>query len=281
MTSFKEPQYFAPHRKVHHGVWGQGGDLPEPGVDWYLRLFEPAGDVLYAGESSTSYTKEPWLTGCADRIHAFNPNARLVYLMRDPVERVLSHYWSSVRAGRETLAPLDAVREDELYLAYSDYLRQLRPYFARFGGDVVYLLTLEELVMRPAETLNGLCRWLGVKPLGDALTFDARNVAPSSMRQLRPALRKFRPLQQHWRWRELERRQHWLARLARQVAYRPARRDPRQDAALRDYLGPICYDQVRALSAFVGREFGEWPSASLGPVQRGEHRDGTVVVSEV
>lgn len=72
MTSFKEPQYFAPHGKLHYGTWGQGGDLPEPGIEWYLRLFEDAGDVRFAGESSTSYTKAPWVTGCAERIHAFN-----------------------------------------------------------------------------------------------------------------------------------------------------------------------------------------------------------------
>ena len=166
MTSFKEPQYFAPHRKEHYGVWGQGGDFPEPDIAWYLRLFERAGDVPYAGESSTSYTKEPWMTGCAERIHAFNPNARLIYLMRDPVERAISHYWYNVRGGNESRGPLEAIRPGEQYVDFGDYGRQLRPYFARFGPEAVYLVTLEELVARPAETLDGLCRWLGVAPLG-------------------------------------------------------------------------------------------------------------------
>jgi hypothetical protein len=264
MTSFKEPQYFAPHRKKHHGVWGQGGDLPEPGVEWYLKLFEGAGDAQFAGESSTSYTKEPWMTGCAERIHAFNPDARLIYLMRDPVERALSHYWYNVRGGSESRPPLDAIREDEQYVAFGDYARQLRPYYKRFGTEAVHLLTLEELVGRPTETLDRLCRWLGVDPRGRDLSFEARNIGSSSMRRLRPAFRGFRTLQRHWRWRELERNHRWLARLTRQLAYRPVQRDPAEDMAVREYLRPICTEQVRALSACTGRDFGEWTSVLAG-----------------
>jgi len=106
--------------------------------------------------------------------------------MRDPVERALSHYWYNVRGGSEGLRPLDAIRKDEQYVAYGDYLRQLQPYFQRFGQDAVYLLTLEELVARPAQALNSLFGWLGVEPWGQDLPFDARNVGSSSMKQLRP-----------------------------------------------------------------------------------------------
>src|SRR5688500_2790920 len=92
MSRFKEPQYFAPHR-TQYGMWGQGQPLPEPGIDWYLRLFANAGDVEYAGESSVSYTARHWVTGCHERIWEFNAHARIIYLMRDPVERAISHYW--------------------------------------------------------------------------------------------------------------------------------------------------------------------------------------------
>jgi hypothetical protein len=264
MTSFKEPQYFAPHQIAHNGIWGQGGDLPQPGNGWYLRLFEKAGDVRYAGESSTSYTKAPRVTGCAERIHAFNPRARLVYLMRDPVERALSHYWYNVRGGMESRLPLDAMGEDEEYLAYGDYLRQLQPYFDRFGRDSVCLVTLEDLVAHPASALNGLFAWLGLAPLGRELSFDARNVGHTSMSQLRPVLHRFRHLQKHWRWRELRQRDHWLARLARLLAYRTVHREPGEDAAAREYLLPLCRAQVAALSAATRQDFSEWPTVSAG-----------------
>src|SRR5207249_5128649 len=47
------------------------------------------------------------------RIHAFNPDARLIYLMRDPVERALSHYWYFVADGREDRDVVTAVRRTE------------------------------------------------------------------------------------------------------------------------------------------------------------------------
>src|SRR5262245_27750477 len=64
MSRFKEPQYFAPHTTRLGFKWGQGNPCPEPGIDWYRRLFRDAGDVKYAGESSTSYTCRPIHCGC-------------------------------------------------------------------------------------------------------------------------------------------------------------------------------------------------------------------------
>ena len=63
----------------------------------YLELFSPAGDARVLGEASTSYTKRPLVPGVVERIAAFNPDARFIYLLRDPVERAVSHYWHMVR----------------------------------------------------------------------------------------------------------------------------------------------------------------------------------------
>ena len=142
MSRFKEPQYFAPHRTRNGLPWGQGNPCPEPGIDWYLRLFDDAGDVKYAGESSVSYTAVPVLSGCHERIYAFNPEARLIYIMRDPVERTVSHYWHNVAGGWEDRDMLAAVKRLKDYTARSHYAMQLRPYINTFGRDRVHLLTL-------------------------------------------------------------------------------------------------------------------------------------------
>ncbi len=135
MSRFKEPQYFAPHSTRWGEKWGQGNPYPEPGIDWYLRLFENVGDVKYAGESSSSYTARPWVTGCECRIHQFNPNARLIYLMRDPIERTISHYWHFVADGREDRDMLTAIRQNDEYVARSHYAMQLKPYLDTFGPE--------------------------------------------------------------------------------------------------------------------------------------------------
>jgi hypothetical protein len=68
-------------------------------TEQYLRLFKGASDEPYLAEGSTGYTKRPASEGVAERIHAFNPDARLIYVMRDPFERLVSHYRHTVRKG--------------------------------------------------------------------------------------------------------------------------------------------------------------------------------------
>jgi Sulfotransferase family len=262
MTSFKEPQYFAPHRKRHHGQWGQGGNLPEPGADWYLRLFEKAGEARYAGESSTGYTKDPWVTGCADRIHEFNPEAKLIYIMRDPAGRTISHYWYRVMGREESRTPLEAIKQDEVYTAFSDCARQLRPYIERFGRSAVHVLTLEELAAQPAHTLDRLCEWLAIEPLGARMSFDSRNVGPSELRRVRPSMAFLRYWELHWRWQGFMRRHPGVASMVRRATTQPVIRDRSAERAVREYLRPIQQPQVRALSNLVGRDFPEWQTTS-------------------
>ena len=51
----------------------------------------------YRGESSTHYTKLPIFQGVPERLFRFNPEARLIYIMRNPFDRVVSHYWHALR----------------------------------------------------------------------------------------------------------------------------------------------------------------------------------------
>ena len=85
MSDRKEPGYF-----VEEYGWSNG-------VDWYLRQFSGDGKEKYLGESTTDYTKLPRFKGVARRIAEFNPGAKIMYLLRDPIERTISHYWWRVR----------------------------------------------------------------------------------------------------------------------------------------------------------------------------------------
>lgn len=259
MSRFKEPQYFAPHRTRWGQGWGQGQPNPEPGIDWYLRLFADAGPVKYAGESSVSYAARPWVSGCERRIFGFNPEARIIYLMRDPVERAISHYWHFVSDGREDLGMLAALKARRGYVARSSYAMQIGPYLEVFGRDRVFLLTLEELSRDPGGTFGRLFSWLGVRPDARIDTAANYNVSPTRVRQTRRFCVPLDTGLKHWRWRVIEKRLPgavpvWLRRAAyRQVDKRSVDREP----AVR-YLRPILQEDVRRLSALAGRDFPEW-----------------------
>jgi hypothetical protein len=259
MSRFKEPQYFAPHHTRWGQAWGQGNPYPEPGAGWYLRLFEQAGDVKYAGESSVSYTAIPWVTGCDRRIHDFNPEARLIYLMRDPIDRTISHYWHFVADGREDRDVLTALRRTEEYVARSHYARQLRPYFQTFGRDRVYLLTLEELMAEPAKSFRRLFGWLGVDPDYPIKVDQKFNVTAPVLRQTKRGRVFLDTLYKGWRWQRIEPSlPGFIPRLLKRFTYRTVNRCECDVRAAITYLRPILQEHARELTELVGREFPQW-----------------------
>src|SRR5262249_21491992 len=114
MAQYKEPQYFTGHPNPNR-FWFVRHGLPDHDAHWYFALFAEAhhdSKIKYAGESSTDYTQRPTFEGCAERIGAFNPEARILYIIRDPIERSIAHFWHNVRTLQETRSPIEAVRED-------------------------------------------------------------------------------------------------------------------------------------------------------------------------
>lgn len=259
MSRFKEPQYFSPHTTRWGLRWGQGNPCPEPGSDWYLRLFADAGDVLYAGESSVSYTAAPWVVDCDKRIYAFNPDARLIYLLRDPVERTISHYWHFVADGREDLDLMTALRRREEYRSRSDYARQLRPYLKTFGSDRIYVLTLEELTADPASTFRRLFNWLGVDADYPITIEQKFNVGAARLRQTRRGLTPLDTLQKGWRWKRLQNCLPSAAtHLLERATYKNIERAAIDVGPAIEFLRPIQQPQLLALAELLERDFREW-----------------------
>lgn len=260
MARFKEPQYFAPHLTRWGQAWGQGNPYPEPDMDWYLKLFAEAGAVTYAGESSVSYAARPWVEGCERRIHAFNPEARIIYLLRDPVERALSHYWHFVADGREDLDPLTAVQRKPDYIARSDYAMQIEPYLETFGRSQVYVLTIEELNADPIVTFGRLFAWLSVRQDVRIDTATSYNVGAKKLRQTRRGLVPVDTMRKHWRWKEMEPKvPAAISRALERLTYRTVRKADVDETPAVEYLHPILTQRTRRLSELTGRAFPEWP----------------------
>lgn len=177
MSTPKEPNFFSDEDN-----WAQG--LPS-----YRALFAAARPGQLCGESSTHYTKLPTHPHACERLARHLPDARLVYVMRDPVARLGSQYvheWSQreVAGGFE-----EAVARHERYVAYSSYARQLEPYVAAFGRERILLVTMERMLAQPDDELERVCRFLGEAPGGDPVRWrddiGAQNVSRERMRKSR------------------------------------------------------------------------------------------------
>jgi hypothetical protein len=126
----------------------------DPGTRWVL-------------DATPSYTR--FLdNGSAEGIKALVPETpRFIYIMRDPVERVISHYfWNRERYG-ETLPFMEAVSRDRRYIEPSLYDVQIKRYTALFDPAVFTWLSFEEFVRDPATTVARLLEGLSAAPAKD------------------------------------------------------------------------------------------------------------------
>jgi hypothetical protein len=194
-----EVNFFAPHVTDYGIPWGIGYD--NPGLDGYLALFKDAGSATYIGEKSVLYTARPWITDCERRIHDFNPEARIIYVVRDPVERLLSHYRWNVYTLNEDLPLVTAIERREEYLTRSDYAMQWEPYLDAFGADQTRVVVLEEMQADPRKTIAGLLEWLGVSQFPLIKHDVEHNKSPKVVRKVRRGLLPLASLTKHWRWR--------------------------------------------------------------------------------
>lgn len=265
MSSFKEPAFLADPRELARdsrivAAAGYAGDRSR-----YLSLFAGAGEVRYAGESSTHYTKLPRITGVAARMAAFSREARILYLVRDPVRRTLSHYRFSVDRKEEQRACFDAVRSEPFYRTVSDYPTQLRPYVEVFGMDRIWVGALEDLVADPQTEFTRLYRWLGLEP-------DPAACAPLPQRnQITRRLEVARGPRLVHRIRRTAGYRRIAANVAptlrdaiRRTLQRPVDAAELEDPAASDYLREVHRSQVSALEELTGRTFDRWTATRPG-----------------
>ena len=152
MTEVKELHYFVEAKNLSRGL------------AWYERQFAGAGSAVAIGEASPDYTKYPIHEGVPKRIAEVLPDVRLIYLLRDPVERIRSHYLHDVARGRETRPIGDAVPGNPHYLAPSRYALQIEQYLEHFPLERMLLVRSEGLRHDRAAALAQVFRFLGVDP---------------------------------------------------------------------------------------------------------------------
>ena len=162
--------------------WARGNWHRGPG--WYAARFDAAFPVR--GEASPGYTS-PSHPEVAQRMAGLIPAARLLYAVRDPVERALSQYEHHRRQGTETRAPADALLDpDSQYIARGRYLERLQPFLdtGTFTSGIS-IVTQEELGRARRPTLRTIFELLDVDPdYWVPAMAERRNAAPSCLPQL-------------------------------------------------------------------------------------------------
>lgn len=149
----KEPGFFHQHE-----------DWQEK-LDEYHALYAPQPGQI-CGEASTMYTFLPEWRDTHRRLFAYNPKLKLIYIMRNPLTRILSNYSHNLVRGFVKKPAEVIVFEDATYINRSRYAVQIRPYLELFGADQLLLLLFEDYVADQQGVLQQIASFLDIQQEG-------------------------------------------------------------------------------------------------------------------
>ncbi|MDJ0658797.1 MAG: sulfotransferase [Crocosphaera sp.] len=149
MSELKEPNFFSNDEEYNKGL------------DWYLSHFEAVNNDDLIGESSTHYTKLPTYPHTLERLEKHLPDAKFIYVMRHPINRLVSQYIHEWSQRVISLAINESLDQHPELIEYSLYTKQLQPYFDTFGKDKVLPIFFERMLDSPQTELEKICHFIG------------------------------------------------------------------------------------------------------------------------
>ncbi len=213
MSSAKEPHYFSIENRF------------EKKVEYHNSLFESGSGKIIYGESSTSYMIWP---EAIKRIAKDLNNPKILFVLRDPVERTFSHYRWRYSLGLEKRSFYDALMADGYgfnpnevkgfgfmsYIQFSQYSKYCPLWIQEFGAENCLFITSDDLKKKQLESLSRVYSFLGVEniPLKDDIRINetSRTVKmvssePKLATALLPArLRRSPWMKAFWKWYSLK-----------------------------------------------------------------------------
>jgi hypothetical protein len=236
------------------------------GLDWYASRFDKSFKVR--GESSPHYTNLPRYEGVPARIREHCPDARLLYMVRDPIKRILSHWVHATGAGYETGELVEVLsRPDTSYMNRSKYWMQLQPYLELFDREQIEIITQEELQAEREATMRKAFAFAGVDESFTSEQFD-REWEKSSAKQgdkyqfmekliKLPGFRSF-----DRNFDRLPERMRWMVEKVVHDPDKPSAPKPKLSPEIESRLLSLFGEDTAALQKWAGREFAGWKSYS-------------------
>lgn len=253
MSEPKEPHFFAPgagppHRRVTDRAA-------------YEELFSPSAPAR--GEASTSYSMHPRWPGVPARIRALVPDARFVYLVRDPVER-LQAWFSQLQVPGGSAADFESWIGDlhdpmNWKVATGRYMNQIREYTNEFPADRILVVDHDDLLHDRRSALREVFGFLGVDVGFWDDAFEAIHNASSTQRRLSVhGARLYSSRAFALGARALPRRARGAARRGSDAVFRRTTGPPEVGAEIRGRLTELLGPEVEQLRSFTGKSFARW-----------------------
>ncbi|MGV1050494.1 MAG: sulfotransferase family protein [Solirubrobacterales bacterium] len=255
MSAVKEPRFFVALPEGAPNLPGRVATLPE-----YEALFDAA--VAVRGESSTDYAAHPRREGAPRLIRQLVPDARFVYLVRDPIERSVSHYRMAAALLGERRPLGEALRQalrepDSRYIAPSLYATQLELYLRQFPAERILVVDQAELRRERRATLSQIFAFLAVSDEIDDAALAEEKLSGEGWRAFPEGYSSFvgGAVTPRVRWVPRRLRRALRGALERTL-WRPI--DTNLDDRLRAQLERLYAPEAERLRQLTGKRFASW-----------------------
>ncbi|GAB4109199.1 MAG: sulfotransferase [Phycisphaeraceae bacterium] len=139
--------------------------LTEAGREEYSQHFEEARDDQICGEASTVYTKRPdYDHAAAHARQLIGSDLRILYIIRDPIKRIVSQYQHEILEGRYQFSLDEAIEKVPSLINYSRYAMQLQPWMDTFGREAVKVIRFEDYIADRVAGCASALQFLGLDP---------------------------------------------------------------------------------------------------------------------
>lgn len=149
-SSEKEPDFFSKNN------WRSG-------LEKYHSLFSGENSGLKL-EASTQYTFYPHIENknIVKDIYEYNPSMKFIYIIRNPVDRIISAYMHSYQSGMVSGTIDEVILENKYFIDVTRYAEQIKPYIEIFGREKILIIDFSDVVSNIDKTISEIEFFLGV-----------------------------------------------------------------------------------------------------------------------
>lgn len=148
------------------------------GLSEYEKLFDGNGKVY--GEASTTYTCLPTFNmEIWNDIYEYNSNMKFIYMIRNPIDRIISHYMHAFQRGYTNLSIEEAIKKIPIFMDCTRYYTQISPFIEKFGRQSVLIILFEDFMQDRATQLRVVSEFLDIDPdlfMGSESVHDNKTV---------------------------------------------------------------------------------------------------------
>jgi hypothetical protein len=255
----QHPKIFTSDPKEPNFFVSEGGEKRVRGMKFtrreYEELFDEKRPEQVAGEASTEYLFRADVS--APKIKKVVPDVKLIFVLRNPVERCYSDYWYRFHTGHIPLSKtFSSVVSDPSHMIFNGgkYKHGISMFFSHFCQDQILVLLTEDLSENSAKTLRRVCRHVGVEAdfRFDLSVRHNETKYPRSVRLCR-WIGHIAPGLSQWAAKT-----RWIRGLRSRLLFSADAEKPPMSESVRRKLADRYEQDIEELEHLIGRDLSHW-----------------------